>query len=335
MAVFSRASGDSILASNARGSKRSGKSKSTPIAAGCSSAASPRQLALWTCASAEAVTLPESISSAADSPARTSATPESAPESVASAAACGANTHASFASYDRATSSWKTSQLCLDGEWSEFSETWPHAGTMRNGKAYEQAMLAPRTEENEFGLLPTPLSTDGEKDSPNRADSSGRYGLTGAALRWPTPHGFGTDGHGSELSVAVGVAEGISASERSAKKIRWPTPTVQDAKNDAGPSQFERNSFPLNAAVKIWPTPRSPKYGHDLAKYKREPSRKNPTDLETALVLTGEIGSLNPTWVEWLMGYPLGWTALEDSATPSSRKSRNGSPAKSSKRKKL
>ena len=23
-------------------------------------------------------------------------------------------------------------------------------------------------------------------------------------------------------------------------------------------------------------------------------------------------GSLNPTWVEWLMGYPIGWTDLED-----------------------
>jgi hypothetical protein len=34
-------------------------------------------------------------------------------------------------------------------------------------------------------------------------------------------------------------------------------------------------------------------------------------------------GKLNPTWVEWLMGFPLGWTELEGSATPSSRKSRS------------
>lgn len=27
-------------------------------------------------------------------------------------------------------------------------------------------------------------------------------------------------------------------------------------------------------------------------------------------------GSLNPAWVEWLMGYPDGWTDLEDSETP-------------------
>lgn len=36
-------------------------------------------------------------------------------------------------------------------------------------------------------------------------------------------------------------------------------------------------------------------------------------------------GQLNPTWVEWLMGYPEGWTDLEASATPSSRRSRKRS----------
>ncbi len=36
-----------------------------------------------------------------------------------------------------------------------------------------------------------------------------------------------------------------------------------------------------------------------------------------------------PTWVEWLMGFPLGWTALEPSETPSSRKSRKSSGARS------
>ena len=32
-------------------------------------------------------------------------------------------------------------------------------------------------------------------------------------------------------------------------------------------------------------------------------------------------GSLNPAWVEWLMGYPIGHTDLEHWATPLSRKS--------------
>ncbi len=31
-------------------------------------------------------------------------------------------------------------------------------------------------------------------------------------------------------------------------------------------------------------------------------------------------GQLNPTWVEWLMGFPLGWTDLEPLETPSFRR---------------
>jgi hypothetical protein len=62
----------------------------------------------------------------------------------------------------------------------------------------------------------------------------------------------------------------------------YPTPTVQDASNNGGPSQYQRNSLPLNAVAG---------------------------------------GSLNPTWVEWLMGFPLGWTALDVLETPLCRKS--------------
>ena len=36
-------------------------------------------------------------------------------------------------------------------------------------------------------------------------------------------------------------------------------------------------------------------------------------------------GTPNPDWLEWLMGWPLGWTDLEDSETPSSHKSLNTS----------
>ena len=42
-----------------------------------------------------------------------------------------------------------------------------------------------------------------------------------------------------------------------------------------------------------------------------------------------DFGQLNPTWVEWLMGFPLGWTDLEGSETPSSPKSQNGSDGES------
>ena len=37
----------------------------------------------------------------------------------------GQHSRTSFARYDPATSSWKTSQVSLDGEWETYSETWP------------------------------------------------------------------------------------------------------------------------------------------------------------------------------------------------------------------
>jgi hypothetical protein len=81
----------------------------------------------------------------------------------------------------------------------------------------------------------------------------------------------------------------------------WPTPTSRDHKD--GTAQSCRN-VPTNGLL-----------GRVI--HQRE---SLPTS--TAIVVSG---SLNPTWVEWLMGYPLEWTVLKDWATPSSRKSRNGS----------
>jgi hypothetical protein len=245
----------------------------------------------------ENITCPVLTSSAEDSPARTSATPESAPESTESAADCGASTRASFGSYDRATSSWKTSQLCFTGEWSEFSETWPRAGTMRSGKAYELPMLARRTEESESGLWPTPQAHDVRKRGNTEADHHYYpHDLANAVEMFPTPR------------VCAGLrSSGMNRTEFY--RTFWPTPTAEDSQckgNHLGPAgQLE--SLSLHAAVKLWPTP-------------------NATDGEKAPTIGGQ---LNPMWVEWLMGYPLGWTALEGSATPSSRKSQSTSPNKS------
>jgi len=41
-------------------------------------------------------------------------------------------------------------------------------------------------------------------------------------------------------------------------------------------------------------------------------------------------GVLNPEWVEWLMGFPAGWTDCGDSVTPSSPRSPSTSDGSSS-----
>jgi hypothetical protein len=45
------------------------------------------------------------------------------------------------------------------------------------------------------------------------------------------------------------------------------------------------------------------------------------------------LGSLNPTWCEWYMGLPIGWSELEPSETSTRRSSPNSSAGRSSKRK--
>jgi hypothetical protein len=85
----------------------------------------------------------------------------------------------------------------------------------------------------------------------------------------------------------------------------------------------------------MWPTPTACQ-GHNNSSMNggsaaRAMLAEAAADESEAKAMAG--GSLNPTWVEWLMGFPLGWTALDASATPSSRKSSKPSAGRSLKRK--
>ncbi len=60
-----------------------------------------------------------------------------------------------------------------------------------------------------------------------------------------------------------------------------------------------------------WPTPVASDAWTDGLK-----SSQQKDGLRHSLNLPSAVGGkLNPTWVEWLMGFPIGWTDLEDSET--------------------
>ena len=61
-------------------------------------------------------------------------------------------------------------------------------------------------------------------------------------------------------------------------------------------------------AVKMWPTPAARDWKSGTGAKPREGHAPQLTDRVG--------GQLNPTWVEWLQGFPTGWTDLEDSETP-------------------
>jgi hypothetical protein len=111
------------------------------------------------------------MSSVGDSHARTSAQQVSKTEwEREHEAAYGQKSPVWLANCDLPTLSWRTSQTCLvalqkglaDGL-AEFSQTWPSAGMMLNGRTYQREPWALPIAENVYGLLPTPRKNDSQK----------------------------------------------------------------------------------------------------------------------------------------------------------------------------
>lgn len=91
----------------------------------------------------------------------------------------GRSTYDSFANYDHATSSWKTSQTSfIEGlEW--LSESWPRSGMTRNGRAFRLPDSGFPKRATECGLLPTLVAADAAQvTNGSRQDRSISNGLT-------------------------------------------------------------------------------------------------------------------------------------------------------------
>ena len=153
----------------------------------------------------------------------------------------------------------------------------------------------PRTDATGSGsLLPTPTATEratvgagepfvtstGTVRRRNADGTSSNLGLLHTARLWPTPDAsMGTGGRCTkpdQVSPTGRMKDGRKRqiSLNDAVRRMWSTPTAQDAKNATLPaSQATRDSIPGD------------------------------------LIRSGETGALNPEWVEWLMGYPPGFTS--------------------------
>lgn len=157
-----------------------------------------------------------------------------------------------LATYDLASSSWRTSQTCLlalvSGEadgLAEFSETWPRSGMMQSGTVYRRETLARPTSEIVSGL--------------------------------------------------------------------WPTPAAKDWKDCGAPSEMLRKS-PTLGALLLAPTPRK---SRGYTAYSTEGYAPSLTEW-----ISGQRGPANngqkpnPSFVEWMMGFPIGWGELPPAETP-------------------
>jgi hypothetical protein len=142
---------------------------------------------------------------------------------------------------------------------------------------------------------------------------------------WRTPDAHCNRGPSSEKRMKMKLEKGmpISINDQVAHpNLMWPTPT-QDCATERS-KKYSQGGKPLTLAVKeqMWPTPTS-----------TERSGINPKTGKGAGLNKTVGGTLNPTWVEWLMGYPAGYTDLKDWEILSSRKSRKKSAKPLSKQK--
>jgi len=194
---------------------------------------------------------------------------------------CGEKWRGSFVKYDHDSSSWKTHQCSLLGDLDEFSETWPQWGLMRDGECWEQRMLEQTIRGTESGLSPNGVDSF---HTPNTTGldggSNSRRALRKKMEKLPTPQA--TDHRSKPTSASWKAKGGVNFSLANPEiQEKWPTPNARDWKDSPGMNLF-RNVGQVSTAVAVY----------------RNMEQNNG-------------GQLNPMWVEWLMGWLLGWTDLK------------------------
>ena len=169
------------------------------------------------------------------------------------------------------------------------SLTLPRSGSMRNGTLYELRTLAPRTSESESGLWPTPVAHDDGKTPEAHLAMKARM-------------------KGGPRNTITSLTVMVKAIERE----MWPTPRATDADRGGRGDLIQAVRGNENSHFKRWPTPTA--------------SRRSGLRSHGRNAI---LGPLNPTFLEWLMGFPTGWTDAELSVTHSFRRSQSGSDGES------
>ena len=212
----------------------------------------------------------------------------------------GGKCYESLASYDRESSSWKMSQLCFFEEDVKSLDRLPKSGTAQNGQLYPLEILELRICAGDGLQLPTPTASepgkieiDKSRIDPKKGINQRFYTRNGTHTQkslsrlahWgllPTPTASDPDKH-STGGLHRLIVKGSKYSAGDHRNL--PTPTATDAKNNpCTPSRHTgKHAKCINTVI---------------------------GQTEEAQQL-GRKARLSPLFVEWMMGFPIGWTDLE------------------------
>ena len=90
----------------------------------------------------------------------------------------------------------------------------------------------------------------------------------------------------------------------------WPTPLARDWKGPTGKAEWNSVPDAVRAVRYLWPTPQASdnRDRGNLSTPAIQRRIRLGKQANLSMVVSHENGRLNPTWVEWLMGFPEGWT---------------------------
>jgi DNA (cytosine-5)-methyltransferase 1 len=172
-------------------------------------------------------------------------------------------------------------------------------------------MLEESINEIEFGLSPNGVDSF---HTPNTTGldgvSNSRKALKKRMEKLPTPCSGDYKSKPTSKSWKAKGAINFSLANPEIQ-AKWPTPDANCGKRGTQPNWTPKRKsgqtaqYTINQAVrdKLLPTPTA--HNAKECASPSEYSRNTPT------LATHAGGKLNPTWVEWLMGWPLEWTDLK------------------------
>ena len=177
-----------------------------------------------------------------------------------------------FAKMFMDTLAWGSTQCFL---------TWKPKVTPANRLLFQLVPSTPHTEETGSGLLHTPTATANQMAPSMRKRDPGSW--------WATPRTTDATGgprqldeRGRRISKSSNLVFGANLADQVKM---WPTPTTRDHKGGYLGGRMRNGKVSMDTL--------------DVAVQHTDNQQKSG-------------GQLNPQWVEWLMGYPSGWTDLKD-----------------------
>jgi len=158
-----------------------------------------------------------------------------------------------------------------------YLRTWKVQTTPRGALIFQLRASVQNTKDKEYGLLPTPKARDYQGAEGKRVIK--------------TKTGY------SKIRQKSKVKYGASLNDVVEYQMMYPTPRSCDLEGGVVKNvEMNKGSFSRKNKKGV-------RYGVKLK------------DAVHYLEKTKTGGQLNPMWVEWLMGYPIGWTELDHSET--------------------